>query len=27
VWPLGSLLLNLFPAGFWLLVILVASSD
>ena len=27
VWPVGSLLLNLFPAGFWLLVILDASGD
>jgi hypothetical protein len=27
VWPVGSLLLNLFPAGFWLLVILVATGD
>jgi hypothetical protein len=27
VWPLGSLLLNLLPAGFWALVILVASGD
>ena len=27
VWPWGSRVLNLFPAGFWVLVITVAASD
>jgi hypothetical protein len=27
VWPLGSLVLNLFPAGFWALVVLVATTS
>ena len=27
VWPLGSLLRNLFPAAFWPLVILIAAGD
>jgi hypothetical protein len=27
VWPWGSLVLNVVPAGFWALVIVVATSD
>jgi hypothetical protein len=27
VWPLGSLVLNFFPAAFWTLVVLVASTS
>jgi hypothetical protein len=27
VWPLGSVALNFFPAGFWVFVVLIASTN
>jgi hypothetical protein len=27
VWPLGSLVLNFFPAGFWTFVVLIATTN